>query len=286
MTRCKKFATGVFIVGLTHVGTLHASEPVVPWFQDSFESAELSDAAALDGSSWEWGTSRSSIGPESGAAIDGTTAVEVPFGPDADGSDSFSELRFKFGRALSEVWIEYWVLYPENYQHRSQSGAVNNKFLQLNYNGSTSQMLTIESERQDGWSKMRRFLSTSKNPDGSNNWTMSDKESPNFIGPSDEFAIQLGKWTRVRLHYRAGTDGIQNDGLARLWIGDELYHSLEWPFWEPKYQGKVNGGYFFGWSNSGFSDKTTIRIDGVRVYDTPPGWGHEPRPPLNVQVVD
>lgn len=246
--------------------------------EDSFETGTFAQKTLTDGTGLSWGAS--SVSVSNAQSRTGNYSAQFIFGPDANGEDSWRELGFRLSAPVSEIWVEYWILYPDNYFHRSQSGPSNNKFFQLNYNGAPKQMLTIESEVQgNGNSSMRRFLSTTQTPSGSDNWPVNDSSTSNFIGNSSEFAIEKGKWSRVLIHYRAGSDGVRNDGRAEIWVNGELVHGLDWPFWEPDNQGKINGGYILGWSNSGFSEATRIYVDDFRVYDAPP-VGDESRKPL------
>jgi len=246
--------------------------------EDGFEAGSFTQKSMTDGTGFSWGAS--SVSVSSAVSRSGNYSAEFVFGPNADGEDSWRELGFRLTKPVSVIWVEYWILYPDNYRHRSQSGPSNNKFFQLNYNGAPKQMLTIESEAQgNGTSAMRRFLSTTQAPSGVDNWPVGDSSTSNFIGDTREFAIEKGKWSRVLIYYKAGTDGVRNNGRAEVWVNDELVHGLDWPFWEPENQGKINGGYILGWSNSGFSEATRIYVDDFRVYDAPPG-GDESRKPM------
>ena len=150
------------------------------------------------------------------------------------------------------------------------------------------QMLTVESAVQGGGdSLMRRFLSTTQSPSRANNWPVNDNDTRNFIGSSGEFAIQTGRWTKVLIHYSAGSDGSRNDGRAEVWVNDKMIHALDWPFWEPDNRGRINGGYILGWSNSGFSQATRIYVDDFKIYDAPPEGGtssSKPRPPSDFSI--
>lgn len=258
-------------------GTLTATDggaEVTPWFEDSFESGDMSRQQTREDTSWRWTTGIVT----SAAAHSGSHSIEVPFGP-PDHSSPHRYIRFSFGKPLYEVWAEYWILYPANYVHRNSSPN-NNKFFQFNNNGSGDgrNMLTVESSRQsDGTSALRRFLSETQHPNGSNNWPTSTDGVSNFIGDGEQFAIQLGVWTKIGIYYRAGSDGVQNDGRAEVWVNDELFNGLDWPMWQPSGGGApggvVNGGYMLGSDNAGYDDTTLIRIDDFKIYDANPKWG-------------
>lgn len=268
-----------FLIALSMLGASIAQG--APWFEDGFESGDFSKNSMRDGTSFRW--SASNVSASNATSNSGSYSAMFVFGPNADGEDSWRELGFRFGKAVSDVWVEYWILYPDNYNHRSQSSSSNNKFFQFNYNGAPKQMLTVESAVQGGGSSlMRRFLSTTQTPSGANNWPVNDYDTRNFIGSSSDYVIQTGRWTKVMIHYSAGSDGVKNDGRAEVWINDKLFHGLDFPFWEPDNQGRINGGYILGWSNSGFSQATRIYIDDFKVFDAPPDGtssSSKPRPP-------
>lgn len=275
----------ILVFGMVFSIASVASAQSRPLFEDDFNSGDFSNNVMLDGTSFRW--SPRGVMVSSSASHSGEYSAQFVFGPNAEDDDSFKELGFRFGRPLSEVWVEYWILYPKSYYHRSQSGASNNKFFQLNYNGSPKQMLTIESDVQNGGNSfMRRFLSTTQNPGGSRNWPLKDNNTTDFIGSSENFLIQAGKWTKVLVHYKVGSDGIKSNGEAEVWINDNLIHGLDWPFWEPDHQGAINGGYILGWSNSGFSQPTHIYIDDFKIYDSAPDSRRStaPMPPGDFRI--
>ena len=70
------------------------------------------------------------------------------------------------------------------------------------------------------------------------------------------------------------------DGIYKQWANDTLVVSItNGPYWNrpssPNFavDAYVNGGYFFGVSNSGYTDATTFYMDAFKFYDTDPGWG-------------
>src|SRR5690606_30279037 len=99
-----------------------------PWFQDSFESGDLSKQSTREGSAWAWKTVGVSV--TNAQARTGTHSVVAQYGPDADGEDTWKELIFRVGKYVDEIWVEYWVLFPTNYHHRNSTGPDNNKFFQ------------------------------------------------------------------------------------------------------------------------------------------------------------
>lgn len=244
------------------------------FFEDSFESGDLSKTTTSDGSTWEWIAPALSV--DSGDATDGTQSVSMVFGPDADESDSSAQLNFDFGKALSEVWVEYDLYIPSNFNHRSQASVTNNKFFQFNFDGSTYQALTIEYvEGGGGYSDLKRFLSASETPGGSINWPTDAQVNPtveNFIGVGAAYTMNPGNWYQIRVHFKSSTDGTSDDGTAELFVDGTLIKSLDWAYWNISTSGQVNGGYVLGYANSGFDSATEFRVDNFKCYDSDPGW--------------
>jgi hypothetical protein len=240
-----------------------------PFFEDDFASGDSSRSTTSDASLFNWAPI--SVSVDSTRALVGSNSAKFVFGPDADGADSWRELAFSLGKSVSEIWIEYDLYVPSNFAHRSQP-IDNNKFLQLNFNGSTYQALTIEFVRQsDTTSGLKRFLSATENPaNGSDNWPTAFSTQPNFIGAG--YNIEPGQWSQVRVHFKSSTDGTTADGIAELWINGVLVRSLSWPFWKISTGGQINGGYILGYSNSGYAEATEFRADDVKIYETNPGW--------------
>lgn len=235
------------------------------FFEDNFDNGQKNEA-----NGFEWGGAAGSVAVSSENSYSGDYSLQFAFGPDQDGEDSWEEQRFSFPDA-GQVWVQYRVYVPENFYHRSQAPD-NNKFLQLNQSGGNN-MLTVEYAREGSASSLRRFLSESEALNGSDNWPVAFAGKSNFIGPDASYALQAGRWTLVGVHYKAGSDGILHDGRAEIWVDGVLFNALDWPLWEPSRLGQIDGGYIFGWSNSGFAEETKFYIDDFKIWLSDPGWG-------------
>lgn len=243
---------------------------VVPFFTDDFESGDFSRTQTSDDSVARWVATNVAVVNTGGYLSD--HAAEFTFGPDAAGTYSQAQLNFDFGKAVSEVWVKARLFIPENYYHRTKTTS-NNKLFQLNFDGQPYQALTIETlTRGDGTSDLKRFMSASEDPsDGSTNWTSSDKTTEKFIGPDSTYFMQIGKWNELLIHFRSSTDGTAKDGIAELYANGKLVHALAWEYWNIAHAGQINGGYFLGTANSGFTDETKFLLDDVEIFMENPG---------------
>lgn len=256
-------------------GSLPGAPPVAgAYFSDDFERGDFSKDETSGASLWSW-SPNSRVAIDTSIVKNGTYSAQFRYGPDVDGADSSAQLTFSFGKDLSEVWLEYDWFIPANYYHRNSSGTDNNKLLQLSYNSSAFQALTVEADDPSGGtSSLKRTMSASDFPGGGNNWPTveDDPYRPNFIGPGSSYTVKTGQWNQMRFHLRLSPDGVQA-GVWEIWVNGVLYKSFPWVFWSDTYGGIINGGYLMGWSNSGYSSETLFRVDNFVVYETDPGWG-------------
>lgn len=249
---------------------------------DSFDSC-----APLVSTPWGeygWGSTNQPVINDSATSYSPPCAVRFRYGPDADGADSWEELRFHFGGPLTtdggldEVWVEYWIRIPDNFFHRNSTGSDNNKFFKLERRDRRLD-LTIEYNVQGtgGDSYKRRFQA---HTDGVPTWnTTSYPDSTranvnNFIDASGNGPwMNAGQWSQVRVYYRpASTCGVF-DGNISMWIDGTLVRDVDGDYCVTDGVNVLEGGYLMGWSNSGYTQVTDFYIDDFSVYSAWPGWG-------------
>ena len=238
-----------------------------PIFSDGFESGGLGSASG--GFSWD-GSQRTDV---TGARpYSGSRSLEFTYGSDAWGADSFSEQRFSYP-ATSQIWIEYWLYVPQNYRHRADEPS-NNKFFRLFSepdDGTFSLTLETLASGNETVSATDRFKSESG---GNLGIPYKTEGTANVIGPTAAYPIQIGTWTRIRIHFHSSSNGLTRDGRVEFWANDTLVKSLDWDFWPNKGSGpvRIDRGYLLGWANSGFSQQTKFYIDDFKLWTSDPGW--------------
>jgi hypothetical protein len=246
-------------------------DPGDPFFTDTFAGGVRNNA---DGFTWGSGGSRVTVQLAPDAS--GDYALRFRFGPDAgepDPGDSNAEQRWNLGRNVTDLWIDYQVWVPSNYVHRNLSGPDNNKFLRL-WGDSYDAINKVGASTNPNTTTMipsQLFFEGRQAPSGTGMGNISGTPMTVFGN-----APMIGVWTRIRVHFKMVT-AAENDGVFRLWKGDTL--AIERTDIPLNFDSAVtywNQGYFFGWSNSGFTDETFFYIrggaNGPKFYDTDPEW--------------
>ena len=238
-----------------------------PLFSDGFESGGLSSGA--NGVSWGGGT-RTAVTTTN--PLGGSRSLEFSYGPDGGGADSFSEQRFSFPRT-GQIWIEHWLHVPANYRHRLDNPSNNKLFRLFSTPDDGTFSLTLETVASGNAlvSGTDRFKSESG---GLMGIPYKTEGTANVIGPDASYPIQIGRWTRVRIHFRGASSPTTSDGRVEVWANDRLVKALDWDFWPTKGSGpvRIDRGYLMGWANSGFSERTVFHIDDFKLWTSDPGW--------------
>jgi len=214
----------------------------------------------------------------SAIAHSGTNSLRFHYQAAADGSDSYAEQRFSLGRNLREVWVEFYIYYPDGTEgvgprfiHRTESSNGNNdKFIRIwgdNYNapnkvGASTFPQTGGNERLGfEYSKLQHAIG---------------QYNSGYVDPFVTDSTR-GRWLQIRYHAKMATDSSSYDGAIDIWVDGVKYSAVDnkgnpglniydnsIPYW--------NTGYLLGWANSGFAQDTYVYVDDVEFYDANPGW--------------
>jgi hypothetical protein len=234
-----------------------------PFFTDNFDNGQRNNAGGFN-----WG-SQTSVAISNEQSYSGGYSMRFRYGAVPLGQDGWSEQRFNLGRNATELWVEYYLYLPSNFEVRKDLPA-NNKFIALwadNYSTTGDLQVITEFEYRDSTMARARMLSMSENYPTS---TIRQKgfQLSNFLTPS-----MAGKWHRVRVHFRASSGSQMTDGIYEGWIGDTLaWRSVDWSFWYTGGKNYIRNGYLMGWANSGYSQQTDFFIDDVKFFTSNPGW--------------
>lgn len=260
-----------------------------PFFADNFSGGQLNPSGGF-----EYVFNGGSPQVSSANAVNGGThSIRFAYGPDAIGADSTCEVRFRLGRNVPDLFVEYWMYVPSNFFMRETT---NNKFFALwrevagqpNWNYASAvyptQQFTMEYWGLGGpWARATSRVSARMTSTG--NFLITDIDTPTnqrgMIGGPDP--MLLGAWNRVRLRFKASSAQSVSDGAFEMWVNSTKLHDAQsMPFWNPTSNSGGtwspptdifwNAGYFLGYANTGFTDLTEFFIGDVKFYDQNPGW--------------
>jgi hypothetical protein len=247
------------------------------FFNDSFESGNLSYTGST-GAKW---TSSGNTSVSNKLSHSGSYALKFFFKGNTDlSADSSAEQRFNLGSNKDEVYIRYYIYLPSNYTIRDSGGANNTKMIRLWGNDYTN-------PNKVGMSIFNGLSVAIESKIG--NWpselTCSGNMGPVPNGWASLGSEYLGKWTSLEYHFKK--DSGSGDGVFQLHVNGVLKIDLKNQSWvgAPCSPAYFLNGYLMGWSNSGFSQDTTVYIDDVVFSDAPIGLG-ESSTNLAVQVPD
>lgn len=259
-----------------------------PFFQDSFESNNKTHTE--NGASWL--SSDSNVTVSRDTAKTGSYSLKSSYPTTASGMDSSAEQRFTLGSGKKDVYIRYYIKFPSNYIIRAENPS-NNKMIELwgeesNY-GTDTQLAGSEAWNTAGGvaelgptaymnsSKQLSYLSGSEYnhiwwSGVLNSWKLTSND--------------LNKWLCFEWHFKKDTGA--GDGALEFFVdGVKKWGSTSLNFAGSPTSSYFKTGYLLGWSNSGFSQNTSVYIDDVKMSDTyigPDKSGTALNPPTNLLV--
>src|SRR5690606_13498493 len=227
-----------------------------PFFEDDFDNGRLNSA-----NGFTWRSSRYVDVVE----IDGRRALRFRYGPVEPNGQShmWAEQRFDLPGQMKEVWVEYLIRYPADFQHGPNTPN-NDKFFRLWGGGQSAYSGNINKVGMSTRPRSIRFEYTEYGKTVTGHFT-----APAAVPWEND----LGRWIQVRMHYKHPSAPGSADGRMRLWKDGKLLVDFRnvnqaWnssaPFWD--------SGYFMGYDNSRLSREFHIYIDDVKFFDTDPGW--------------
>ena len=231
-------------------------------FYDSFESGDLSHTA----NGLRWGVGKRSR-VVSGTATDGSRSLRVAYDANPLGKDGWAEQPLTLPD-LTEIYVEFDWLVPDNFRHRYDGGSSNNKLFRAWQTHSGTLSVTWEYTRSAGTD----FVSHLRTASGNSDTRMANRELVGGRGKpfiSKDGPVVPGKWvtlgfaikTASGLGRRDGFYRLYVDGVKTAWVEDyELWNRGGLPVTT------LTGLYLMGWANSGFTEPTNFHIDNFKVY--------------------
>lgn len=270
--------------------TPEAASEVEPFFSDDFAGGQKSDA-----NGFQWGGTPLS----DDIAHSGTHSMRFDFGPVEPGGGShwWSEERFSLGRSVSELWVEFYIYFPDGsegighptmgpsarYRQEWVSGSPNNNKLAYWWGEAYEreplagwETWTNDSSGNQAYTNLAR---TEGNRDGDSVLVRRPSHNPpgtlnggsgSGICASD---ADRGRWIQVRMHLKIADIGVSN-GEFHLWKDGVLIGRIENdPWWdEGETANHISAGYVMGYDNARFAEYTAVYLDSFKFYDTDPGW--------------
>ena len=250
-------------------------------FSDGFESGDLSHTQGNANWNDKTRTDVTNVISHSGKY---SLRFTYPGNPDPT-ADSWAEQRYDLGAYYPEVWIQFYIYYPDGTEGvgpkyiRRTNVTGNDKFIRLWGNvPRTSHFNSIVGGGASTWN--------GANLDGAEiglenfctyNGKVTDGMGINehgyfpFIGKSSvgSPADNRGRWIKIKYHRKVASVA-NNDGVEEMWVDDVLKKSVTNLCGYPGdgYTNAFSAGYLLGWSNTGFDKETYIYIDDVAFSTT------------------
>lgn len=244
-------------------------------FEDGFESGGWGSA---NGFRWRSKT-RTSVSSDKAYSGRYSLCFDYPGAP--FGQDGWAEQRFDLGRYTKEIWIEYMLYVPNNFEHRDDEPS-NNKFIMIwkDTYGSLSGTWQIgwEYQRYKGHSVGRFMSSRWDEPYVTNTgpWPSPSPINRQALFSNSGGPLIIGQWNQIRFMAKGASNSSAEDGESRLWINGSLFfeytHGRFYGSDQSKGDATLRNGYLLGWANSGFAQETKFYIDDVKFYLGNPGW--------------
>jgi hypothetical protein len=257
-----------------------SSQHTSPVFSDDFESGQRGKPR----NGFGWGNSSKNVTITDGFAHNGSHSLRFLYKGKPDCRDASSQQRFRLGRPLNELWLEWFIFYPKGgeglgarWDHRDQSqckGGEQIKFLRVW--GDKYDPTPVKAGISLWRSKHGRMGDTDAQiyfhkPNGRGGW---GRKIPGFVTDNASTGgIQRGEWSQVRVFIKLADVGKEN-GVVIVWIDGKIAaQNSNIPLYDASgAQHFLRNGYLLGWSNGGFDQDTPVYIDDFKIYDANPGW--------------
>lgn len=243
------------------------------FFSDDFESGNLDSPDTTDDSHWKSGSSTDVVSEKSRS---GDYSLKFHYEGDTDeDADAQSEQRFAFGEEKTDLYVRYYIYFPENYEHRDVSPN-NNKIIRIwsdeeEYDGDSVKVgasLSYDSEIisdlfPEGY-KSGYGEDVIWDYDGSNGPLYNSDWGDKWGLTSDD----LGRWICFEWHF--SPDDGTGTGAHEFWVdGVKQWGTTDHDVANaPPPRTYFKAGYLMGWANSGYDEDTYIYIDDVVMSDS------------------
>lgn len=270
------------------VGGEEPGEGAEPFFTETWESYSVGEEPDGGSNGFEWVAPRSNEVSDLEAS-EGTRSLRFRFDDIPEDSHIWAEQRFNLGRQLTEIWVEYYIYYPDasepydsdemnHWPNPEPDATDNNKFFRLwgggqgAYSGNPNKVgMSTRPDDNVGPDGMIFFEYWETGSSGTGDGPSGSQ------GTFPTWEDDLGEWIQVRMYYRHVSAPDAADAHFKLWKNGVLYHDLDeidmeyhtTPYWD--------SGYLLGADNShiatqGGGDQIYIFIDDIKFWDEAPAW--------------
>ncbi len=293
----KKLFLSLLLVFLLSLSAVQA-QSATPFFADDFETGDLSHST--NGFLWENSSKGGSVnaGITNENSRSGNYSLKFKW-HDNNGDpcdDAWAQMGFSMGQKTKELWLEYYVYYPNGTE-----GFPNVSQYEINYRGSNSSDGECPSAPQSGvklnriwgdhydnsfkWGANSNSPSDSydggsvyttiiRNPDGAL-LTQAPNVDPALSGTdgTPDGYVDRGQWHKFQFYMKLSDPAGASNGIYRWWIDNKLVsEATDVVTGAPDGNHYMAQGYLMGWSNAGYNKETANYIDDIKFYSENPGW--------------
>ncbi len=260
---------------------INGSGDVTPYFEDSFETGDFSHTE--NGFTWNSIHTNVNINSNPLYSHSGTHSMAFTYPGVPPGSDNQAQQGFEIAQNASsspkEIWMEWYLMFPNNYVYRSNESPDNNKFFYVwaeQYSAPTDAMAGLEYESSVGGNITPHLVIHGTNSNGETSQQASvDNAAGTFeANPFFDPLTVPDTWVHIQVHLRLGNNSTDNgtleiwfDGVPKVRITDYMIY----PYSSPVVN-YLRNGYLMGWANAGFTNDTTFYIDDFKFYTKDPYW--------------
>lgn len=241
-------------------------------FSDDFESSDLSQTT--NGFVWT-NSNQAEVTSEVVRSGDHSLRFSYTGNPNQP-TNATAEQRFDLGDEYDELWVEYWVYFPDgtegygpSYQHRYPGNNLSeHRIFELNGSADNQFRLGVRAVTELNVDGDNRYYPIWTQP---HNGSMLSGQGADDINPAlhDEWR---GQWVQFRMHYRISEQ--ENDSTVRMWVDGELeMDNTSLNAGHPTTGEAIfSKGALMGLARNGFDADTVMYVDDFSVYSEDPAW--------------
>lgn len=251
-----------------------------PFFEDDFEGYTVGQDPSGGSNGFSWlGDRDVEVSDELAQA--GSQSLKCNYG---DGA--WAEQSYDLGRNVTELWVEFYVYFLDGTEGLGAAYTMPNTKAGNNNKFHSHWGAEVGNESADRAAYSENYHTYEIWPTGDNDGNgdlemyhkYNEIESNPDSRPGGTIAFvndgTRGRWVQWRQHARFNSDYDQTDGLSECWIDGVLQETVTGLNFEGDSQYSLywRYGYLMGFNNTSFDPPTSVYLDGLKFYDSDPGW--------------